>query len=185
MRLLRFTVPLILVPLLAVASDSGAGEENAKLAASVDQLRHVIGLWSVTSEFLNEDGSVAQSMQGTYEFDWVVPDKVVMGKSDIPAIGRSAGILFYVNEKKETIEMVSVGADGYLWIMTGPLGDETRTTQEFKSQEGKDSQLRFTRFNVGRDSFESRMEYTEDGGKTWKPGNHQVFRRRTSDKAGM
>ncbi len=179
MYFLRFMLLVILSPLLAIASDAGAREENAGLAASVEQLRHVIGRWSVTSEFLNEDGSVARTMNGTYEFEWVVPDKVVMGKSEIPDIGSSSGILFYVNESNKTIEMVSVGADGTLWIMKGPLGAETRHTQEFKSQDGKDSQLRFTRFNVARDTFESRMEYTEDGGKTWKPGNHQVFRRQT------
>lgn len=27
------------------------------------------------------------------------------------------------------------------------------------------------------DSYESRMEFSEDGGKTWKPGNRQVFTR--------
>ncbi len=37
--------------------------------------------------------------------------------------------------------------------------------------------LRFTRFNVAADSFESRMEYTDDDGETWKPGNHQTFHR--------
>jgi hypothetical protein len=61
--------------------------------------------------------------------------------------------------------------------MTGPLGKETRYSQKFESRDGKASQLRFTRFNVKDNAFESRMEYTEDGGKTWKPGNHQVFRR--------
>jgi hypothetical protein len=72
--------------------------------------------------------------------------------------------------------MVSVGRDGMLWTMSGPLGGETRTTQEFTTATGT-AQLRFTRYNVADDSFESRMEYTEDGGKSWKPGNHQVFRR--------
>jgi len=37
--------------------------------------------------------------------------------------------------------------------------------------------MRFTRYNVANDKFESRMEYTDDGGKSWKPGNHQSFRR--------
>lgn len=184
MHFIRIMLPLALLPYLAVASDGGAQEEDAKMIASVEQLRYSIGLWSVTTEFLNEDGTVSRSMEGTYEFEWVVPDKVIMGKSELPALGRSSALLFYVNEKKKTIEMVSVGADGYLWIMSGPLGEETRYTQEFESQNGKNSQLRFTRFNVERDTFESRMEFTEDGGETWKPGNHQVFRRQTSEEAG-
>ncbi len=61
--------------------------------------------------------------------------------------------------------------------MTGPLGGETRMTQEYGTTGGGTGRLRFTRYNVSADAFESRMEYTDDGGKTWKPGNHQTFRR--------
>lgn len=108
----------------------------------------------------------------------VVPDRVLSGRSDIAELQQTSAILFYVDAKRRHIEMTSVGADGRLWIMTGPLGEETRYTQEFDTTTGGKGQLRFTRFNVRPDAFESRMEYTEDGGATWKPGNHQVFRRR-------
>lgn len=150
---------------------------DADLQHSVEQLRRVIGTWRTVTELLNEDGSVASSLTGTYEFAWVVPDRVVAGRSEIPELGQSSGILFYVSESRRVIEMTSVGADGYLWIMTGPLGGETRHTQEYATADGGRGQLRFTRFNVSADSFESRMEFTEDGGRTWKPGNHQVFTR--------
>ncbi len=61
--------------------------------------------------------------------------------------------------------------------MTEAADDETRTTPPFRSAEGKQTQLRFTRYSVKPDSFESKMEYTTDSGKKWLPGNHQVFRR--------
>ena len=150
---------------------------DAELLHSVQQLQSTVGRWEVVTEFLNEDGSVAKSVAGTYEFTWVVPDRVLAGRSDIPELNQTAGILFYLRESQRQIEMVSVGADGRLWIMTGPLGGEVRVSQEFPTAGGKRAQLRFTRFNVLPDAFESRMEYTEDGGTTWKPGNHQVFSR--------
>lgn len=108
-----------------------------------------------------------------------MPDRVLTGKSAIPELEQAAGILFYINEAKRHIEMVSVGRDGNLWIMTGPLGGEQRLSQEFQTAAGGAGRLRFTRYNVSRNAFESRMEYTEDGGETWKPGNHQTFRRST------
>lgn len=148
-----------------------------KPAPAVEQLRHAQGRWSVTTEFLNEDGSVARAVQGTYRFDWVVPDRVLSGQSEIPELKQKSAILFYVNESKFIIEMVAVGADGNLWVMTGPADEEWRTTAPFRGPDGKDRQLRFTRYNVQPDSFESKMEYTTDGGKTWVRGNHQVFRR--------
>ncbi|MCB1042169.1 MAG: hypothetical protein KDC35_04490 [Acidobacteria bacterium] len=143
--------------------------------SSVQELRDVVGTWQVTTEFLNGDGSVAATFQGTYEFEWVIEDHVLSGKTSIPELEMVSAILFYVNERD--IQMVSVGKDGKLWIMTGPLGGDTRMTEPYQSEDGTTRQLRFTRFNVTADQFESRMEITSDGGNTWLPGNHQVFKR--------
>ncbi len=44
--------------------------------------------------------------------------------------------------------------------------------------DGSTIRLRFTRFNVTRDRFESKVEVSPEGGRTWAPGNHQVFVRR-------
>lgn len=162
---------LLATPVLAQQPDSLA------LQRSIDELRSSIGKWSVVTEFLNPDGTVAQSVTGTYQFSWVVPDRVVTGESRIPEMRQASGILFYINEAKRHIEMVSVGPDGALWIMTGPLGGNHRLTQEFPTRDGGTGQLRFTRYNVSPNAFESRMEYTSDGGKTWTPGNHQQFQR--------
>lgn len=169
-----FVTSLFFVTALAQAQ---AEADPAALQRSVEQLRNSIGLWNVTTEFLNPDGSAAKAVSGSYEFAWVIPDRVVSGKSEIAELQQVSAILFYINEKKQKIEMVSVGADGNLWIMTGELGQEVRTTEEFKTASGGTGQLRFTRYNVSADSFESRMEYTEEGGETWLPGNHQLFQR--------
>jgi hypothetical protein len=150
---------------------------DAELDRSVEQLRHSVGRWRVVTEFLNPDGSVARSVAGSYEFTWVIADRVVSGRSDIPQLGQSAAILFYVRPSQREIEMTSVGEDGRLWVMTGKLGDEVRFTPEFSTAGGGASKLRFTRFNVTPNGFESRMDYTDDGGRSWKPGNRQRFER--------
>jgi hypothetical protein len=90
----------------------------------------------------------------------------------------ASGVLFYVNEARAVIEMASVGRDGHLWVMTGPLGGDTRQTPVTPMPDGSTLQLRFTRSKVEADRFESRMEASSDGGKTWVPGNRQVFERR-------
>ncbi len=168
----------VAVALLAwpAASLAEAAEDPpSQIAAAVAQLRQAVGLWNVTTTQYAEDGSVANVADGTYRFDWVVPDRVLSGRSDIPALQQSSGILFYVNERRATIEMVSVGADGHLWVMTGPAGGETRTTPLTPLTDGRRMQLRFTRSDVEQDRFESRMEISMDGGATWRAGNHQVF----------
>jgi hypothetical protein len=145
--------------------------------SAVQQLRSAVGLWDVETTQYADDGAVARVACGTYRFDWVVPDRVLAGRSDIPDWKQASGILFYVNERRSTIEMASVGEDGHLWVMSGPAGGETRTTPLTPLADGSTMQLRFTRFNVTTDRFESRMELSTDGGTSWKSGNHQVFRR--------
>ena len=147
------------------------------LAIGIEQLRSTLGSWNVVTEILDPDGTVTRSETGTYQFEWVVPDRVLRGETVVPGLAQHAAILFYVNESKGLIEMASVGADGRLWIMTGPIDGETRTTQVLPTRDGGTLQLRFTRLNVEADCFESRMEDTTDGGATWLPGNHQVFKR--------
>lgn len=174
---------VLLLAAVCVAAPRGAVAETAAASdttpidAAVDQLRHVIGAWDVTTEFIGPDGEVARAIEGTYRFEWVVPDRVVSGRSDLPELGRSAGILFYVRELDSTIEMVSVGLDGRLWVMSGPASGEVRTTPVHTMPDGTTMKLRFTRYAVEDDRFESKMEFSRDGGETWAQGNHQVFRR--------
>ena len=161
------------------------GAEASALERSRDQLRAAVGHWSVVTEFLNEDGSTARSVTGTYDFSWVVPDRVVAGRSSIPELDQAAGILFYIDEAQGNIEMAAVGGDGRLWIMTGPLGAEERLSREFPTADGGTGRLRFTRSDVTRYAFESRMEHTSDGGATWLPGNRQRFTRETEPVVGL
>jgi len=166
-----------ILSLLAMPLADAGESASPQLAAAVLQLRHVVGLWNVTTTQYGETGEVAAVQTGTYRFNWVVPDRVLAGRSDVPELEQSSGILFYVNERRARIEMVSVGADGHLWVMTGPADGETRTTPPTPLADGRSMILRFTRSAVTPDRFESRMEVSMDGGATWKPGNHQVFLR--------
>lgn len=166
-----------LFSLLAVPLADASEIASAPLTSAVQQLRHSVGLWNVTTTQFDDRGEVARVGSGTYRFDWVVPDRVLSGRSDMAEWKQSAGILFYVNPERSTIEMTSVGPDGQLWVMTGPAGGETRVTPPTALPDGRKVQLRFTRFNVSANSFESRMEASYDGGASWRPGNHQSFKR--------
>ena len=170
------------IALLGVCSPLSAQEPSKPNSLSVSepglaiaQLRHVVGGWDVTTEFLQLDGSVAASFEGTYHFEWVVPDAVVRGVSTIPKLNQTSAILFYVRPSQNEIEMVAVGKDGQLWTMTGKDTEETRETPLVSMPDGSSLKLRFTRYNVTQDGFESQMEASTDGGETWVRGNHQVF----------
>jgi hypothetical protein len=172
MKRIAALLSFLALPIAGATETAPIGFDSA-----VQQLRSAVGAWEVETTQYGDDGAVARVACGTYKFDWIVPDRVLAGRSDIPDWKQASGILFYVNERRSTIEMASVGADGHLWVMTGPAGGETRTTPPVATSGGGTMQLRFTRFNVTPDRFESRMEVSTDGGASWKPGNHQVFSR--------
>ncbi len=177
--------------LLGSASPSRAANETAaavrdsaaRVAVGIAQLRHALGSWDTTTEYLRPDGGIALSVQGTYTFEWVVPDRVLAGRSEIPKLKQVSGILFYVRPDAGIIEMSSVGRDGQLWVMTGRIDGEVRGTPDTQMPDGSTIRLRFTRDAVTPDRFESRMEYSSDAGGTWTPGNHQVFTRRQTAAA--
>ena len=147
------------------------------LASAVQQLRQAAGLWNVTTTQYRRRRRSRPRRVRNLPLRWIVPDRVLAGRSDIPDWGNATGILFYVNERRSTIEMASVGSDGQVWVMTGPANSETRMTPDTPLADGRKMKRRFTRSNVSADRFESRMEVSLDGGENWKPGNHQLFRR--------
>lgn len=164
----------------AVVPDSRAAWQGFDARdAGVAQLRHSIGSWDVTTSFLDDTGRALATFQGSYDFAWAVPDRVVRGTSSIPALQQTSAILFFVREATAQVEMLSVGRDGMVWTMTGPWDSEVRETPVVSMPDGSTLKLRFTRSNVTTDRFESRMERSSDGGQTWFPGNHQLFVRRT------
>ena len=165
------------VPLAAQAE----AEDVEQTSPALEQLRHVIGEWDVVTTFIRPDGSEAGSFDGIYAFEWVMEDKIVKGLSTIPQFKMASGLLFYLRDSTGEIEMASVGPDGHLWVMTGPQDSETRVTPNTDMPDGSTLMLRFTRFNVSENRFESKMERSTDGGETWVQGNHQVFVRKMAE----
>jgi hypothetical protein len=145
------------------------------LSSAVQQLRQAAGRWNVTTTRYAENGAVTAVATGTWNFDWVVPDRVLSGRAVIPDWNQSAGMLFYLNERRFTLEMAQVGADGQLLVMSGPAGTETRTTAAIPLANGRRMIQRHTRYGVSANRFESRVETSYDGGVSWKPGYHQLF----------
>ena len=145
------------------------------LTSAVQQLRQAAGHWNVTTTRYAPNGAVAAVASGTWHFDWVVPDRVLSGRAVIPDWKQTSGMLFYINARRSTLEMASVGADGQLLVMSGPAGAEVRTSTAIPLPNGRKMLQRYTRFGITTDRFEARTETSTDGGQNWMPGHHQLF----------
>jgi hypothetical protein len=166
---------LIALSFLLLPAAAANALNTPTLDAAVGQLRQAAGRWNVTTTRYADNGAVAAVATGTWSFDWVVPDRVLSGRSAIPDWNQSAGMLFYLNERIFTLEMAQVGADGQLVVMTGAAGTETRTTAPVVLADGRRKLQRPTRYGLSADRFEARMETSYDGGQSWKLGYHQLF----------
>ncbi|MBX3703691.1 MAG: hypothetical protein KF822_07955 [Steroidobacteraceae bacterium] len=170
-RSLPASLLLACSPLGAEAMETPA----SALAEGIDQLRQTVGTWNVTTTQYRSDGTIARKVSGTWQFEWVVPDRVISGRSVIPALGEISGMLFYVNERRAALEFAQVDADGQLRVLSGGTGGELRTAGPVAAADGSSVQLRMKRFNVAADCFESRVEVSTDGGASWRPDQHQRF----------
>jgi hypothetical protein len=179
MKLAAALLSLFVLP-VAEASDLAP----SGLADAVQQLRQAAGRWNVTTTRYAENGAVAAVATGTWSFEWVVPDRVLSGRSAIPDWNQSAGMLFYLNERLVTLEMAEVNADGQLVVMSGPVGKPARTADAVTLSDGRRVMQRHTRFDVTPDRFEARLETSYDGGQSWRPGYHQVFVRAPAKQPG-
>ncbi len=170
MKLAAAILSFLVLPLA-----EGAEMAPPSLASAVQQLRQAAGHWNVTTTRYGDNGAVAGVASGTWHFDWVVADRVLSGRAVIPDWKQTAGMLYYLSERRSTLEMASVGADGQLLVMSGPAGAETRTTAAVPLADGRQMLQRYTRYGVTTDRFEARIESSYDGGTSWKLGHHQLF----------
>lgn len=65
--MMRYLLAVVLIGIFPAVLAEDSADQKA-MQASVEQLRSAVGRWDVVTELLNEDGSVARSVTGTYEF---------------------------------------------------------------------------------------------------------------------
>lgn len=68
MKAFFVVVCLIAIPAGVAAQAASTTPDAAALHHSVEQLRTSIGRWHTVTRFLDPEGSVARSVEGTYEF---------------------------------------------------------------------------------------------------------------------
>lgn len=151
---------------------------SLKASKGIEQLRQIVGNWDVTTEILFPDGTVELKQEGSWQFRWVVPDRVLSGESH--QAESKAAILIYVHAQKEVIELATVGEDGLLWVMSGAADSESLTTPNTKVSEKETIMFRWSRYEFEKNRFRSKLEISKDGGKTWVLRHRQEFRRKSA-----
>ena len=77
---------LIALSFLLLPGAAAQALDTPRLDVAVEQLRQAAGRWNVTTTRYADNGAVAAVATGTWSFDWVVPDRVLSGRSTISGV---------------------------------------------------------------------------------------------------
>ncbi|MDP6042642.1 MAG: hypothetical protein QGG64_29090 [Candidatus Latescibacteria bacterium] len=129
------------------------------------RLDHMIGKWHIKTDYLNPNGEVRRTVEGTEEAKYIIDKRVVELTTTVQNSYSKGWVFYNINEQK--FYLTSVDGNGDLWILSGGLDAYIITSQPKKQPNGREITIRFTHSNIQEDSFEAVMESSIDGGQTW------------------
>lgn len=129
------------------------------------RLDHMIGRWLLKTDYLDRNGEVRRTVNGTEEAKYIIDKRVVELTTTIQNTNSKGWVFYNINEQK--FYLTSVDSSGDLWILSGGLDAYIITSQPKKQPNGREVTIRFTHSNIQEDSFEAVMESSIDGGQTW------------------
>ena len=139
------------------------------------RLDHIIGSWSFRTDFLDRNGGVRRSVEGTEKAVYILEDRVVELTTVVNG-SMSKGWLFY-DQAQKVFRLTSVDARGDYWSFSGGLDAYVITSEPRRQANGRELTLRFTHQAIEENSFEAVMETSIDGGESWWTRSRQYLKR--------
>ncbi|MEZ5330605.1 MAG: hypothetical protein R2991_00830 [Thermoanaerobaculia bacterium] len=152
-----------LTPLAALAQDAPASPPPE----AVRRMEHVLGRWESTWEWVDAEGTVVYVEHGTETGRWALEGRLLELTTEIEGRdGPSKGWMFW-NAPAERFQLVSVGWDGDLWILSGGLEEYVIASEPKAMPDGKTLQIRFTHGEAGPDTLTAVMEMRGSSEEPW------------------
>jgi hypothetical protein len=164
----------MLTPLLALASSTTASSSPAKGSLPPDLVAYFTGSWSGQGSF----AASGKPLASEYSF---VPDIenqcLVVHQKEKPPNDFEFVALWSVNSDNGELVMLLVSNhEGGASVLHGSGWQDGKLV--FQTVPESPSELGLERFTFIRDSvtaFHTMYEWSRDGGKTWRVGDHQSF----------
>jgi hypothetical protein len=163
-----------------------AADEAGELKArALESLKAELGAWTSHWDWLGEDGAISGTMDGVENYEFVIPDAVLMNTNTIlgesPSVSKS--LMFY-NPVHEKIFFISVGPTGDHWILSKDVGSNVLVSDPHLLPDGRMLMIRFTTVEETPDAKTILMEASLDEGETWKPRFYQYMARAGANESG-
>ena len=129
-------------------------------------MRADVGEWNCRWEFLDENGNITSTANGTQSNQFVIDDRVLQMTIEVPDLKiKSVGQKFLSSIEKRFL-FVSVDNKGDLWTFVEPVGVENSKSKPHKNADGSISFLRFTTIRKTESEVDVLMELSSDE-ETW------------------
>jgi len=168
----------LLLSATAVADDRYDLGRSPAAPVELDAYAPLVGEWAITTETLQQDGTWADSPGAQWNFYFILEGHAIQDDwishapptGDPPIYGRGTNIRIYDTEEDR-------------WEMAW-IASRTRSLSTYTAQNGPDGSIvmrdlfgvaqpsRITFYDIREDSFEWKLEFTQDEGETW----FEVFR---------
>jgi hypothetical protein len=147
---------------------------------ALGELRFLIGQWEIDSKRYALDGPVIEENSGTAEFVWVLGGRRIQEQSSTRLGGQPLEVLnvYLFDPKNDRWEIARTDSihDAF-GVRFGTWSDGKLVT--FEKHPSPDSEVtrRWTLERIDDDRFTELLEFSRDGGKTWKRRNQAWYSR--------
>ena len=193
---------VLLSPSLATASDpietfigAGLGERHEKAPAEIEQFGQLVGVWDVEPEMRAQTGAWMPSKPGVWVWKYAidgfaVQDLWYQSKDNLPMymanLGRdymlTANRVYDVANKKWQVAWMANGAGQVMGMDFGTFTAAKEGDAIVMNSPPEDKAFglqRVTFYEISKDSFKWKSEYSMDEGKTWNEVMRLTAKRRS------
>lgn len=171
----------ILLPLGAIAGVPQP-EEPLEARGELDKLGFLIGEWKIESKRYSLDGPVVEENQGTSEFVWVMEGQRIQEQASTRLGGQAMDVLnlFGYDPRNRQWEIARTDSiHNRFGVRVGTFSEEGKLVLfEKHPRAGSDVTRRWTLERLGDGRFTELLEFSLDGGKTWKRRNQAWYVKR-------
>ncbi|MEM7050783.1 MAG: DUF1579 family protein [Acidobacteriota bacterium] len=148
-------------------------EEYPRAPAPMGQFAPLVGDWDCTLEQLQQDGSYAPR-KATWKFWYILDGHALMDewRATLPDGSPMAGInIRHYNPESKTFEARWLPTNGLEWKTYPSRFEDGQFIMTGKSTtpSGQEGDMRVTFYDMKKDTFRWKMDWSTDGGKTWTP----------------
>lgn len=159
-------------------SDAENGSTLEPKQRALAKMNQDAGVWDCRWEFLDDDGGISATAEGTQTMAFVIEDAVMQIMMDVPEMQTQSVTHRFFDPIRQKLFWISVDNSGDQWSFVEEFDGQPSYSLPHLDSDGVTTLLRFTVLRETMDEVDVVMELSTDE-KNWKPIFRQYRVRKT------